>query len=150
VLPGFRGKAEKSHDLGHSGSGYPFPAGNVGLVPDLASVELSPPLDGPAEECGYVGSLGIHRRFEIPLGQRYNPHKLVSSYPPRQGADVAVFKDPHWADGDLHRLFVEGRQGRAVLAVQGGVDDSEPDLGACGARSVSRGGLSTIFRLATP
>jgi hypothetical protein len=63
---------------------------------------------------------------------------------------LAVFNDPHGPEGDFHLLFAVGRHRGAILAVQGGVDDSEPDLGARGTRSVSRAAHSPIFRLVTP
>ena len=37
-------------------------------------------------------------------------------------------KAPLGPEGDLHCLFAEGGHGGAVLAVQGDVDDAEPDL----------------------
>lgn len=150
LFQGFGVKAKKAHDVGHSGTTDSLPPSDLGLVSDLADVELALPLDGLSEEFGDVGGSWGRRLLEIAPGQRDDAHDLVGVYPSRQDADTAVFRDPHRAEGDLHLLFAVGRKGGAILAVNGGVDYSEPDLGPCGTRSVSRARHTTIFRLATP
>jgi hypothetical protein len=133
VFPGFRGKAEESHDLRHPRTGDVLPAGDIGLVPDFAGVELAPPLDGLAEEFRYAGSLGASWLLEIAPAQRNDAHDLVGFYPSRQDADVAVFNDPHGPEGDFYRLFAAGCLRGAILARYGGVDDSKPNFRPCGA-----------------
>ena len=56
-----RGEAQHAHDLGYAGAGDTLPAGDVGLVGDLAGRQEGLPLDGLAEESttrGVLGSLG--------------------------------------------------------------------------------------------
>jgi hypothetical protein len=50
TFTGFRDKAEKTHDLGHSGTCDPLSSRDHGLVSDFAGIELAPPLNGLAEK----------------------------------------------------------------------------------------------------
>jgi len=48
VLLDLWGEAQHAHGLGHSGGGDALPAGDVGLIGDLAGLQEGLPLDGIA------------------------------------------------------------------------------------------------------
>lgn len=93
--------------------------------------------------------MGCFGLFEIASGQWNEAHALVVVYPPRQGADVVIFEDPHRAECDFHFLFAVLRQRGAILAGYSRVDDPKPDFRPRGARSVSRTGCSLVSPLVT-
>ena len=57
-----RGESQERYDLRDPGAGEAFTAGNVGLGGDLACVDLTPPLNGPAEERGHPRRAWLARR----------------------------------------------------------------------------------------
>jgi len=102
-----------------------LPAGNVGLIPDLAGVELPSPLDRLAEELGNPGCLGFSGRFGVASHLKDRAHRPVARHPARQGADVAIIEGPLWSEGDLDGLFAVSGHSGATLGILGEMDDPE-------------------------
>ena len=102
---------------------------DLSLICRLAGLKEGLPLDGLAQEFDDPGRPGILGRFRLAPAWQDGAHDPVGGHTARQGADVAVLEGPFGPEGDLHYLFAVGGYGRAALAVQGDVDDAEPDLG---------------------
>ena len=98
------------------------------MVGDLAGLQKGLPLDSLAEELDYPGCHGVSGRFWLSPRRRHGSNYPLRRHPARQDADVAIFEDSLGPQGNLDPLFVAGRHGAAVLALQGDVDDTEPDL----------------------
>ena len=143
LFPVFRGKAQKRHDLSYPGTGYPFSASDLGLVRDLAGIELPLPFDRLSEQFGHPGGLWS-RRLENGAGRGDDVHTLVGLDSSRQDAYI------DGAEGDLDFLFAVGLPGGAIFSRHGRVDDSEPDLGSHGARPVRRAGRAIVYGFVTP
>ena len=135
-------EAKHSHNLRHPGTGYPFSASNLGLVLDLTSVDLPPPLYGHPKELGHPGGLGT-RWLENAAGRPDDAHTLVGLDSSRQDAYI------DGAERDFDFLFPVCLPRSAILAWLSRVDDPEPDVRAGRARSVSRAAHSAIFNLVT-
>lgn len=131
LFPEFRGKAEKSHDLGNPGTGNPFSASDLGLVLYLAGIWLPLPFDCLAEELSHTGGPGT-RRLENAPGRWDDAHTLVGLDTSRQGAYI------DGAKRDFDFLFAVSLPEGAIIARYGVVDDSEPDFGASGVRMLRR------------
>ncbi len=92
-------------------SGDPLPPSNLSPVPYLASVELSPPLDGLAEEFGYVGDPGLSGQLWLFARRRYGIHYTIGHHLPCQGTDGGVLERPLVPEGNFDRLIaVSGRR----------------------------------------
>ncbi len=121
VLLDLGDQAQESQDLGDAGSGDALAAGDLGLVADLARVELAPPLDGLAQELGDPGRPGLPGRLGLDPARRDGADDPVGAHTAREGADVAVIERPFGAQRDLDRLFAVGGPGFAVAAIPGDV-----------------------------
>jgi hypothetical protein len=70
-------------------------------------------------------------------------YDLVFRHPARQGGYVGVFKGPFGPKGNIYGLSPMGRDGAAVVAFLGDVNDPEPDFGL--RLAVSRAAHRGIF-----
>ena len=76
----------EAKDLSHPGAGDALPAGDGGLVGDLAGLQEGPPLDGLSEEFDHPGRLGLPGRFGVTVPPRDGVYHPVCGRPARQGA----------------------------------------------------------------
>lgn len=113
----------------HSCATGSLPAGDLGLTDDLSGFQEIFPLNGFSEEFDYSGGLRYPGRFGVaPAGQDCAQH-LIGWRPAHEGADVAVFEDPLGPERYLNGLFVVGGHRGAIVAILGGMDNPEEDLG---------------------
>ena len=59
-------RTKKIQNLCYTGTGDSLPSCDLGLVPDLAGIDLTLPLDSFSEEFHHSGGLGFRRRFLVP------------------------------------------------------------------------------------
>ena len=123
-----RGQSKQTQNLGDTCACDSLPAGDVGLIPDLAGVELPSPLDRLAEELGNPGYLGISGRFGVASHLKDRAHRPVARHTARQGAHIAVFKRPLGAKGYFDGLFAIGGNGDATLDILGYMYNPEVNL----------------------
>lgn len=133
-------EAQQAQDLGHPGARDPFSTGDLGLVRDVAGVELPPPLLGRPEKLDHLRGPGCLGRLSVPGLRREGVDGLVGRHPSFQGAHDAVLERPLGPQGNFHRLFAVGGHRGPIRAFLGNVDDPEPDLGLgpAGPAAVSR------------
>ena len=148
-------KPKQGEDLRDPSARDALPAGDGGLVGNLAGVELASPLDGLSErlhDARWTDAPRPSRRARLAAGWRGGVDNLVGGHPPSQGTQAALWEDWVRPKGDLNGLLaVRGRAvGRRKPVVEGDVDDPEDDLrlgppgpalsppGACG------GGSNTV------
>ena len=115
-------KAQETENLGDAGPGYALPPGDLGLIANLAGVELATPLDGLAEEFGHSGSFAWPRSLWLASVRGNGPHDPVSRHTAFQGPDVAILEGPPGPQSDLDLLLQEAGS-PAVLALSGRMDD---------------------------
>jgi len=136
-------KAKQREDLRDPSAGDAFPAGDGGLVGDLAGVELAMPLDGLAkrlDDARRADPLRRSRWARLAAGWRNRVDDLAGRHPPRQGNAAAALERRVRPQGDLDGLFAVRRRRRAgggrKTVVEGDVDNPEDDL-RLGARAVN-------------
>ena len=107
VVLDLEGKASESHDLGHPGARNPFSTGDLGLVRDVTSVELPPPLLGLSEELDHPGRLRLLGGLGRAPRLRRHVHDPVGGDAPLEAAYAPVRERLLGPESDLNGLFAQ-------------------------------------------
>jgi len=128
VLLDLEGQAEQGHHLGDPSAGDSLAAGDLSLIADSPRFEEGLPLKGLAEKLDHPGRPGRLGWLAVPVLGRERTDDAFGGHAPRQDANVVVFEGPLRAQGNLDGLFAVGVHMGTRGALNGDVDDAEPDL----------------------